>query len=781
MADHNIARATDTRRFDPMAEIDTTPSRGSSVSPGLFALTIFTSAALVFMVQPMVAKLMLPLLGGSPSVWNTSMAFFQTALLAGYAYAHGLQRIGPLRVQGLVHVAVLALAALVLPLSVTGLLGEPSSTQPNLWLVGVLTLSIGAPFAVLSATAPLVQAWHARVFHAETGKEPYVLYAASNLGSLISLLAYPVLIEPLTTLHDQRLGWSLGYGAFVLIIGYLALRIARSSGDTQVEAAAPAATARPSVRERLIWVGLAAIPSSLMLGVTTHITTDVASAPFLWVIPLALYLVTFIIAFSDRPILKPDVTLLLQAAALAACCAILPFKGSNFAVQLPIHLAAFFLTALMCHQVLVSRRPDPAHLTEFYLYMSLGGVVGGSFNAFIAPVIFNNVWEYPLVLALSCLARPFGSGRLERWQWISLGSGIAGALATMVFGALAYWGPINSTIHLTAISGQDLMLLGVKLGLALAMVMAFILRARALIFFGLILLLSISAEVVGDKMDVRTSWRSFFGVIRQSEMHVQGLGGQVRMLSHGTTLHGAQAINPDYDCRPLVYYAPETPIGQVFLERRLDPRPLRIGVVGLGTGAVSAYTRPQDHLTFFEIDPLVIRVSTDPKHFSYTTTCAEGKIDYVLGDARQTLAKQPADQFDILLIDAFSSDAVPAHLLTVEAVKGYLAKIRPDGVIIMHLSNRNLELRSPAMAVARAAGAQSMVQRHTAAAKSPVLWESSEDAVIIGRNAAALSAFAADKRWQPGDPDAARPWTDDYTNLIGALYAQVKEGWTWLP
>lgn len=764
-----------------MAEIDSRPTPAKGVSPGLFALTIFTSAALVFMVQPMVAKLMLPLLGGSPSVWNTSMAFFQTALLAGYAYAHGLQRIGPLRIQGLVHVGVLALAALVLPLSVTGLLGEPSSSHPNLWLVGVLTLSIGAPFAVLSATAPLVQAWHARVFHAETGKEPYVLYAASNLGSLISLLAYPVLVEPLTTLHDQRLGWSLGYGAFVLIIGVLALRIARADGGAGAEAPPVPSTPRPSRRERLIWVALAAVPSSLMLGVTTHITTDVASAPFLWVIPLALYLVTFIIAFSDQPILRPDLTRVLQAAALAACCAILPFKGSDFAIQLVVHLAAFFLTALMCHQVLVSRRPDPAHLTEFYLYMSLGGVVGGGFNAFIAPVIFNNVWEYPLVLALSCLALPHGTGKLERWQWISITAGIAGGLAAMAFGGLAYWGRINTAIHIQGISGQDLMLLGVKLSLAVAMVMAFILRSRGLIFFGLIVLLSFSAEIVGDKMDIRTSWRSFFGVIRQSEMYVPGFAGKVKMLSHGTTLHGAQAINPDYDCRPLVYYAPETPIGQVFLQRRTSPAPLRIGVVGLGTGAVSAYTRKQDHLTFFEIDPLVIRISTDPKRFSYTTTCAEGKIDYVLGDARQTLARQPGDQFDILLIDAFSSDAVPAHLLTVEAIKGYLTKIKPDGVLILHLSNRNLELRSPAMAVAYAAGGESMVQRHSADPKNPMLWESSEDAVIVGRSEAALAAFAADKRWQPGDPISAKPWTDDYTNLVGALYAQLKEGWTWLP
>jgi SAM-dependent methyltransferase len=735
----------------------------ASISPVLFAVTTFASAGLVFMVQPMVAKLVLPLLGGSPSVWNTSIAFFQTALLAGYGYAHLLQRIRSVRAQAVVHVAALLFAALALPLRVTGALGEPSSDHPSLWLLGVLTVSIGAPFAVLSATAPLVQAWHARTVHAETGAEPYVLYAASNLGSLLALLAYPALVEPLSTLRGQTLGWSSGYVAFVLLMAVLALFVSRARVAETHDAvnASPA----PGWSRRLSWIGLAALPSSLMLGVTTHITTDVASAPFLWVIPLALYLATFIIAFSEKPLIPPQVTLPLQAAAVVACVLILPFRSANFPLQLFIHLACFFLTALMCHQALVARRPEPARLTEFYLWMSFGGVVGGAFNAFLAPVIFSNVWEYPLVLALACLARP-GFGPIEPWRWMTfVGAVAAAAIAPII---AVRWGAEQNRILIFAL-------------LAGAGVCAFVIRRRMITFFGLVVILSLSAQMIGDRVDVRQSWRSFFGVLRQSEMPVAAMKGPVKMLSHGTTLHGAQAQHPDYDCRPLVYYAPETPIGQVFTHDFYEAPPRRIGAVGLGTGAVAAYTRPGDHLTFFEIDPLVVRISTDKQHFTYTTSCAQGQIDYVIGDARLTLAKQPDQAFDILLIDAFSSDAVPAHLLTVEAMRGYLAKLKPNGVLIVHLSNRNLELRSPAMAVAEAAGGYALIQRHDAPDGSPPLWESSEDAMIVTRNVAAMAPFEADKRWSQTDPTAARPWTDDYMNLPGAFYAQMKILWPWLP
>ena len=555
-----------------MTTLERAERPAASISPVLFAVTTFASAGLVFLVQPMVAKLVLPLLGGSSSVWNTSIAFFQAALLVGYGYAHFLQKIRSVRTQALVHVAALLAAALALPLRVTGALGEPSSDYPSLWLLGVLAVSIGAPFAILSATAPLVQAWHARTIHAETGAEPYVLYAASNLGSLLALLAYPALVEPLATLHGQTAGWSTGYVAFVVLMATLALFVSRARVAT-IEAPASAAGPAPSWRDRAIWVGLAAIPSSLMLGVTTHITTDVASAPFLWVIPLALYLLTFIIAFSDKPIISSELTLMLQAAAVVACASLMPFKSANFMLQLFVHLAAFFMTALMCHQALVARRPDPAHLTEFYLWMSFGGVVGGAFNAFLAPVIFTNVWEYPLVLVLACLARP-GLQPVEPWRWATFAlGGLAAAAAPVI--ALKF----GTVDHFKAI---------VAVLLVLASVSAFVIRRQMIVFFGLVALLSISAELVGDRVDVRQSWRSFFGVLRQSEMPVPAMGGAVKMLSHGTTLHGAQAQDPRYMCRPLVYYAPETPIGQVFSHETKRPTPLRVGAVGLGTGAVAA-------------------------------------------------------------------------------------------------------------------------------------------------------------------------------------------------
>jgi SAM-dependent methyltransferase len=717
---------------------------------------------LVFLVQPMVAKLVLPLLGGSPSVWNTSMVFFQACLLAGYAYAHALQRLPSLRAQAMVHGLVLLTAALALPLRVTGVFGEPSSEHPALWLIGVLAVSVGAPFAALSATAPLVQAWHARVIPASDGKEPYSLYAASNFGSFLALLAYPAIVEPTQTLGGQSAGWSIGYAGFVLLMGALALFVLRA------RTAAPATRAEPlappvSWQARLWWVLLAAIPSSLMLGVTTHITMDVVSAPLLWVAPLALYLLTFILAFQDKPLLPPGPVLMFQAAALAGCLLVLPFAGTDIVLVLFLHLSAFFLTALVCHQALVARRPDPSRLTEFYLWMSVGGVVGGAFNALLAPVIFNNVWEYPLVLVLSCLARPWGKGRMEPWRWSSLGVGVFAGIASPVWATFYGVGP-------TA-----------RLLLAAVAVMAFIVRGRALSFFCLIAVLAIVSSAVGDRVDVRQTWRGFFGVVRQSEVPSTAMGGQVRMLSHGTTLHGAQALDPRYRCRPLTYYAPETPIGQVFSAVRAERMTMNAGAVGLGTGAVAAYVREGDTLTFFEIDPTVVEIASDPAHFSYTSECAKGKVGFVVGDARLTLAKQPPEVFDILLIDAFSSDSIPSHLLTAEAIRGYLQHIRPDGVLVLHLSNRHLELIGPAVAAAQAAGGVALVQHHDAPPGSPPLWQSSEDVVIVGRNAAALSAFENDVRWTDGDARGVTPWTDDYVNLVGAIYRRQKDRWGWLP
>ncbi len=750
--------------------------RARAIAPSLFVAAVFVSAALVFMVEPMMARLVLPILGGSSAVWNTSLAFFQAALLAGYVYAHLLQRLASTRGQIVLHLGVMALAALALPLGVSTLLGDPPPGAPALWLVGTLTLSIGAPFAALSATAPLVQAWHARIVPGEAGRGPWGLYAASNLGSLLALLAYPIAVEPALSLHHQTRDWSLGYVAFAGMMLVLGAALWRWAPRVR-EDAAPADGSKVGWLNRARWIALAAIPSSLMLGVTNYVTTDVGSAPFLWVAPLALYLATFIIAFQPRPLVSRTTALVIQAIALPAACAFLHVVTGGFLIGVTIHFAGFFFTALICHQALVARRPAPAHLTDFYICMSLGGALGGAFNAFLAPLIFNTVVEYPAVLVLSCLARPWGRGAPKTWRWLILATGALAAGAailvahpegTVAAAVVERLGNVDPTLVATAL-------------LVVTELTAFLLRGRAWMFMAAILILTLAAAKATDRVDVIRTWRGFFGVLRESRLKEPALGGEIHMLAHGTTLHGAQARSPAFRCQPLVYYAHETPIGQVFDAVRTERPAIQVGAVGLGTGSVAAYSRPADSLTFFEIDPLVVRVSTDPRNFSYTTLCARGRVDLTLGDARLTLSRAPAGVFDILLIDAFSSDSVPAHLLTVEAVRMYLTKLRPSGVIILHLSNRNLDLVGPAQAVALAAGGKALFQSHRADPALPQLWESSEDAVIVAKDVEGLAPFLHDPRWRPADAHGVRPWTDDYTNLFGALVRRTRQRWAGEP
>jgi hypothetical protein len=752
-----------------MSEI-VAPARRAA-APWLFALTVFTSAALVFLVEPMIARLVLPILGGSSAVWNTSLAFFQGALLVGYLYAHGLQRLAAPRIQIVVHGVMLALAALALPLRVSGLLGDPDPARPALWLVGTLTLSIGAPFAVLSATAPLLQAWRARLVpeDADGGAGPWGLYAASNLGSLLALLAYPVFVEPGMTLRAQAAAWSVGYLVFFALIVAIGVVLWRRRPAPEQQMATGAAPVLWIDRAR--WIALAAIPSSLMLGVTTYVTTDVGSAPFLWVAPLALYLATFIIAFQARPMIPPRLALLIQAAAVILACALAQPMPLAFLQGVGIHFVCFFFTALVCHQALAARRPDAMHLTDFYLCLSVGGVLGGAFNAFLAPVLFSTVVEYPAALVLACLARPWGSrGAAGAWRWAAL-AGCALLIAAAVL--LAH--PPDAVVGRWAARLGNNSLFWCLFGLiGAAGVIAFRLRDRAWPFAAAALLIAIGGGWAGDRVDEIRTWRGFYGVLTESRLRVPGLGGEVRMLAHGTTLHGAQALSPAFRCRPLLYYAHETPIGQVFDAEEARKPAVTVGAVGLGTGSVAAYDRAQDQFTFFEIDPLVARVSSDPHNFSYLSGCARGSLNTVLGDARLTLGRQPPGRFDVLLIDAFSSDSVPAHLLTVEAARMYLSKIKPDGVVILHLSNRSLDLVGAAQAVALAAGAQARFQSHGADPGKPAMWESAEGALLMARSPAGLAPFAADRRWAPVKPGKVRPWTDDYTDLFGALVRRLR-------
>jgi predicted O-methyltransferase YrrM len=746
-----------------MATVLAEAVRRESRAGALFPLAVFLSAGLVFTLEPLIGRLLLPVLGGSAAVWNASLAFFQAALLAGYLYAHLLQRIGSLRIQACVHLGALAVAGLVLPVRISTILGAPDVQTPAPWLVGVLTLSIGAPFAALSATAPLLQAWFARSGSQAAVSRTWSLYAASNLGSLGALLAYPVAVEPTLGLRVQAWIWSVGYGLFVLLLIGLVIGL-RDRSETQgrgllIDAEPDAA---PSWWERARWIVLAAIPSSLLVGVTSFVSADIASAPFLWVIPLALYLLSFVIAFQERPIVPRHVALALHAVTLAAACALIHERVGLFLLGGALHFAAFFFTALVCAQALTARRPHLRRLTDFYLCLAVGGVIGGGFNAFVAPLVFRTVAEYPAVLALSALARPWGEGRPGFASWTAIGLCAGAGLAAVQLGHP--FGPVP--LWLVALGPRQAMQLATAL-IAMAAAAALVLQGRGRLFFFACAIVVLAAGRAADRVNVTHTWRDFFGVLRESELFVPALGGPVRMLANGTTLHGAEAMAPAFRCRPIVYYAPATPIGQVMAIAQRKPA-LSIGVVGLGTGSMAGYVRPTDRLRFFEIDPLVARIATDRRDFSYVSVCARGPVAITLGDARLTLARS-GGRFDVLLIDAFSSDSVPAHLLTVEAMRLYLSRLAPDGLLVLHLSNRNLDLMHPAQAAVLAAGASVMFQRHLADPAAPRLSESPEDAVIATRNPVTLALFAADGRWQAADDAGVSAWTDDHIDVFSAL------------
>jgi hypothetical protein len=754
-------------------DIGPSTERGDRVTPILFAVAIFTSAALVFVVQPMVTKLVLPMLGGSPSVWNTAMVFFQTALLAGYAYAHGLQRIGSMRIQMGVHLGLLLLAALFLPLKISGVLGDPDPNAPIGWLLATLALSVGAPFAVLSATAPLLQAWYARVRAGYAdGQNPYVLYAASNLGSFLALLAYPLLIEPLMTLSGQRFAWTGGYVAFALMV--VALGVVGWRRDKVAAAPVAALETSPPIpwREKIVWILLAAAPSSLMLGVTAHLATDVASAPFLWVIPLALYLLTFVIAFQDKPWIPLPITLVIAAAVSLACIAFTAFRTGDWVLMFGLHLGAFFLLTLMCHQRLAARRPPPDRLTEFYLLMSLGGVVGGAFTALLAPVLFDGVWEYPLVLVLVGLARPLNRAPIRNWEvYLFVGAILMAGLPPLlsaVFQAdwgFAWWFNNNVSSNMPGLTQF------VMLGPILA---GFLLRDRTPAFVAIAAAIALSTGYIARGYEAAFTDRSFFGVMKIGVTQDPRLGGQVNILMHGTTLHGAQPRNPAFACMPTLYYAPASPIGQTTMALQQRREGLKIGVVGQGTGAMAGYKRDTDQMKFFEIDPLVDQLARDPQWFTFISDCADGPIETVLGDARLTMADEAPGTYDLLLIDAFSSDSVPTHLLTVEAIEGYLKLLKPDGVVILHLSNRNLDITMPAAAAAQRLGAANLHQLYQESSTAPDMAEASTEALILSPTEAGLAEFRGQPQWGELADTEVRPWTDDYVNLFGALWRHVQ-------
>lgn len=718
----------------------------------VFALALFTSAALLFWVQPLIAKMLLPLLGGAPSVWNTCMVFFQALLLAGYAYTLLISRHLSLRNQVVVHAILLLAAGLVLPfaLSNRALSSLPTQSSPVIWLLTTLFVTVGPPFLLLSATAPLLQKWFSHTSH-RSARDPYFLYTISNAGSMCALLAFPFLLEPAFAVRTQNLVWAAGY-AFV-VASIIACSFFLNKGRDR--AADPYVTvedvqAPVGAVQRLKWILLAFIPSSLMLGVTTFIATDVASVPVIWIIPLALYLLTFILAFSKRQLIKPWFASILFPVAILCLGGFRALNpGVSVWVTIGLHLLVFFLAALVCHQRLAGSRPHVSKLPQYYLWIAVGGVLGGAFNALLAPLIFSTAIEYPIAIILALLMRPGTTQERATPIWFRV-----------VFPCFVFLMTFN------------LSLIGPKLGLSGRLEQSLVLLMPLVVCFALslqrpvVFALALAALMLGaipylnSANQLIATERNFFGIWRVTTNPNENF----RRLYHGSTLHGLQLYDSSRKCEPTSYYHKDGPLGQVFdfYNSKQTVRPL--AAIGLGAGTIGTYSLPGRQWDFYEIDPSIVRIASNPQLFTFLTDCTRAPYRVILGDARLKLLEAPEEYYGLLVMDAFSSDSVPAHLLTKQAMQLYLTKLAPDGIVAFHISNRYLNLEPLLAGLARRAGLSAFIRNdvgNMSTAKFPSVW------VVMARDDAALGKIPSDSRWARLQGD--KFWTDDFSNILSVL------------
>ena len=732
--------------------------------PALYAITLFLSAFLLFLVQPLFAKLVLPLLGGSPGVWNTCMVFFQSALLAGYAYAHFVSRRLSFKWQVVLQAVILVAAFALLPIQ----LGEgspPTSSTPVFWLLKTLALAVGAPFVVLATTAPLLQRWYARL---AAHRDPYILYSASNAGSLLALLAYPVAIEPVWTLGSQSGGWRWGfalYGLCVVVCGILLWRQRGGARDSveKRDSAEPA----PVWRRRLFWLLLAFVPSSLLLSVTTYLTTDLAAIPLLWIIPLALYLLTFIIAFARRPRAQPlFLARWLPLVLLIVACTLVTEATEPIGLLLVVHLGAFFFISLFCHARLAADRPGSAHLTEFYLWMSGGGVLGGIFNALVAPVVFSGLVEYPLILILAAFLREGlqdtdssrkDSGPVPHFLMRAdvIAAALLGGLARLVRFGLRWRYPDEP---------EPLKLRNAALCLPVVLGYLFAPKpARYALGLGAVLLAGALYPGIHGRLLDRE--RSFFGIHRVTLDPTF----RFRQLVHGNTIHGRQSTDPALRGEPLSYYHRKGPIGQVFTYGNGAGILKRVGIVGLGAGSLAAYGQPGQSITYYEIDPVVKRIALDDRLFTFMND-SKAQMSIVLGDARLTLADAPDGEFDLLVLDAFTSDAIPMHLMTREAMMLYKRKLAPDGLLAINISNRYLDLEPVIAKLAREVHWLAWSQFLTVSEEEKEHGMSDSNWMLLGAPSPRAEAVSRKGYWTPAAPKPHTPvWTDDFSNLLSVV------------
>lgn len=754
-----------------------------------FGVAMLVSACLLFLVQPMAAKMLLPSLGGSPAVWITCMVFFQALLLAGYGYAHVLTRRLSSTAQVAVHGVVLALPLLFLPLRVAPAPAEAADlASPARWLLLALTLSLAVPFFVVATTAPLLQRWFSATDHPDAD-HPYSLYAMSNAGSFAALLAYPLMMERWLPLRVAESGsplwgltqsgaWSLGYAIFALLAfgcGLAMLR-RRSPLAGQVSVAAPASPSA-SIAQRVRWVLLAAVPSSVMLGATQYLTTDVAAVPLLWVVPLALYLLTFIVAFSRRLQPRPAWTgPVLAVVALGVATTTWGPLRPPLLVAFALHLTAVAAVGLVCHGRLCAERPHSDRLTEFYAWIAVGGLLGGVFNALVAPLVFTSIAEYPLAVVAAAALRPASergpSASRARWADALAPLVVAGVLAGLAWGV----GQLVSVAEVTR--------LWIVVAAGAVACAVWIGRPRR---FALALLMLVAGGWVHGAWVVDTLHveRTFFGVVRVARFE----GAQFRsreepgkilqvpmhVLLHGTTRHGTQLLDPKLRLRATTYFHISGPIGHLFRIYRGTPRLERVGVVGLGAGTLAVYGEPGQRFTFYEIDPAVARVAADERYFTYLRDC-RAEWQTVVGDGRIALGREDDGSFGLIVIDAYSSDAIPVHLITREALQLYFSKLRPDGLLILNVTNQYFDLPPVLATLAADLGLHGLTWTDLEVTHAQRM-ESKEPStfVVLARESSTLLPLRAERNWRelasvtPPGNTARWLWTDNASSLLSAL------------
>lgn len=807
----------------------------------VFVFAIFLSAGLLFLIQPLAGKILLPLLGGSPAVWNTCMVFFQAMLLLGYGYSHLSTTLLTPRVQAIVHLILLVFVGLTLPIPIE--VGEPGDGQTTLWLLKTLALTVGLPFFIVSTTGPLLQRWFSTTLHPQAS-DPYFLYAASNAGSVVGLLCYPVLLEPFFTRAQQSLTYTFGYALLaplVIACSFLSMKFALPSARIQpsppisaIPQATPHALAR--WRERAAWLFFAFVPSSLMLGVTQYITTDLAPIPLLWIVPLIIYLVTFIITFSPRVrVSAHGWGRVLPIFATAVLVGFLLNANHPMWALASIHLGFFAVAGLMCHKRLAESRPPATRLTEFYLIMSVGGVMGGIFNALIAPVAFTGLFEYPIAIAAALLARPQLTSEtprhslLLRWALAMLGGlalfifvlNINAAIEAGRFSALRF--PLltrtpDGNFTFAGISVSLLVLAGiVRAGIPALICLLLLLRKGSARFaVGAIAILT-CLSIIGDGANVLYKVRTFFGVHRVS---VNDRGTWVK-LAHGTTVHGAQSrlapapenqliappllsaterfnlfyrtirtpqwVDANFNHLPLIpttYYHPSGPIGEVFRMLTEQSRLKKVALVGMGAGTLAAYATPGARFTFYEIDNAVVHIASPKVPYSrcFFTFVADAirdptvQIGVEVGDGRLKLKQTTEGPFDLIVLDAFSSDSIPVHLLTREALQIYLKHLQPNGLLAFHISNRYFDLRDPLARLGESLSLKVFVRNDSVVTnsqrdegKSESLW------VVLAHQSRDFMPLAELPNWERRAADKNFPlWTDDHANVLGALITDTR-------